>query len=273
MPLYIGMSIPYLFILSIGLYSIDVRAEKTVENVVNHVKSGMKAGLIDGNREAYAELFAQDAVFIQSRTSRADAHSTVVSAHALMKHLKRSGMKPGNTLSFDVTDARVTFENDTATLTWTANLVSNKHFMRLMGERYRLTRQDHRWVITENQYWTLAEGFLNETYQTDAEYWRIKDQAVESARRTQHFPTLMKALFDARRYTEFISTFESRPPENRTSETWMYAAWAYGQLARTEDALASTCASLRAGESKDRLVPNFVASCAQRTRSAPPPAP
>ena len=126
----------------------------------------MLAGLVAGDRREYRALFAPHAVYVASRRA--------VRTNILRPSMPRSSF-PIKTecrtqpplLSFDVYDAKVTIVDDTATLTWTVNMVARGQHMELSGERYILERSQEGWLIRENHYWTMSRGTMSHAYAMD----------------------------------------------------------------------------------------------------------
>ena len=75
------------------------------DRIIRKVRSGMRAGLVAGDRREYRALFAPHAVYVASRSAVPDQYSQTIDAQKLFSYQDRMPRTQPPLLSFDVYDA------------------------------------------------------------------------------------------------------------------------------------------------------------------------
>ncbi len=211
--------------------------------VLEQVEAGMKAGFERFDYEAYAALFAEDAVMIGRRSEDETKYEVRLSAAQFLPCRElRFAMKEPAGLSLEMQlkssriaeDGRLELEVDT-TMTGPEESVERVH------EIYLLRQVDGAWKIEENTWWLLEMSVAGETSRFPAAYLEMDSALADVTPGTVEHAGM---LTSAGRVAEAREAFRALATDTAGEDLWSFLAVLELQMG---DAKAAAAAMRKAG--------------------------
>ncbi len=224
-------------------------SQRDLDEIVAFVQSSQREGIAGRDPDAYMRVWASDARVVTGRRETPDAYDVAIDYPVLRPSaVLHSRGKADEEQIFRYDEVHAEAVGQEVRLRWklTVNWVdgTEKGFWEAR-EIYRLRRRPEGWRVVESRTWPIATSVGDVTRRYDDAYWAMREEALESARKSRDPLDVVVALQRARHLREAYAAVRALTDANpKDARAWNLRA-TLADLLYLDDETVAAYRSLR----------------------------